>query len=85
MFQEIIIDQNNKQQQQKKSGNSGSNLGLISLIDTILLFGVQDNDMAQNQTSLLKFRVRFFGKIRIRIFDPISLGSWCIKGQIHSG
>ena len=25
-------------------------------------------------------RVRFFGKIRIRIFDPRSLGSWCNKG-----
>ena len=24
--------------------------------------------------------MRLFGKIRIRIFDPRSLGSWCIKG-----
>ena len=31
-----------------------------------------------------RFRVRFFGKIRIRIFDPRSLGSWCIKGTDES-
>ena len=29
-------------------------------------------------------RVRFFGKIRIRIFDPRSLGSWRIKGNNES-
>ena len=29
-------------------------------------------------------RVRFFGKIRIRIFDPRSVGSWCIKGTDES-
>ena len=29
-------------------------------------------------------RVRFFGKIRIRIFDPRSFGSWCIKGTDES-
>ena len=28
--------------------------------------------------------MRFFGKIRIRIFDPRSLGSWCIKGTDES-
>ena len=28
--------------------------------------------------------VRFFGKIGIRIFDPRSLGSWCIKGTDES-
>ena len=26
-------------------------------------------------------RVRSFGRIRIRIFDPRSLGSWCTKGM----
>ena len=26
-------------------------------------------------------RVRLFGKIRLRIFDPRSLGPWCIKGS----
>ena len=29
-------------------------------------------------------RVRFFGKIRIRIFDPRSLGLRCIKGTDES-
>ena len=29
-------------------------------------------------------RVRFFEKIRIRVFDPRSLGSWCIKGTDES-
>ena len=28
--------------------------------------------------------VHFFGKIRIRIFDPRSFGSWCIKGTDES-
>ena len=27
----------------------------------------------------VKLKVRFFGETRIRIFDPRSLGSWCIK------
>ena len=31
-----------------------------------------------------RLRVRFFGKIRIRIVDPRSLGSWCIKGTDES-
>jgi len=30
------------------------------------------------------FRVRSFGVIRIRISDPRSLGSWCIKGTDES-
>ena len=33
---------------------------------------------------LAKLRVRCFGKIRILIFDPRSLGSWCIKGTDKS-
>ena len=31
-----------------------------------------------------ELRVRFFGKIRIRIFNPRSLASWCIKGTNKS-
>ena len=34
--------------------------------------------------AILKRRVRSFGVIRIRICDPISLGSWCIKGTDES-
>ena len=32
----------------------------------------------------LTLRVRFFGMIQIRINDPRSLGSWCIKGTDES-
>ena len=34
--------------------------------------------------AILKCRVRSFGVIRIRISDPRSLGSWCIKGTDES-
>ena len=32
----------------------------------------------------MNFRMCFFGKIQIQIFDPRSLRSWCIKGTDES-
>ena len=31
-----------------------------------------------------EIRVRLFGKFQIRIFDPRSLGPWCVKGTDES-
>ena len=62
----------------------------------VLFFSESLNHLVNSQTqkTLLKVtvtldlsqlaRVRFFGKIQIRIFDPRSLGSWCIKGTDES-
>ena len=35
---------------------------------------------SQKSVSREAYRVRFFGKIQIRISDTTTLGSWCIKG-----
>ena len=37
-----------------------------------------------NAELIISFRVRSFGMIQIRINDPRSLGSWCIKGTDES-